>query len=153
MSIHTGKAILKKNHFKTVQITLTSNMWASRFIIIDNLLRLCPKNNSVEVWGLHTLLSFSVNKCTLQSSPPHAITGTKGKKKILTSIDFKCSSYKHVMGTDKLISWRVLFWNKIKFSHLRHKEKYGSNWGEFLIGSWELRGYFQFSWLKLPWFL
>lgn len=134
----------------------------SRFIIFDNLPRLCPKNNSGEIWGLHTLLSFSVNKCTLQSSPPHAITGTKGKKNYhlpfhkwvtLNFYDFKCSSYKHVMRTDKLISLRVLFWNKIKFSHLRYKEKYGSDWGEFLIGSWELRGYFQFSWLKLPWFL
>ena len=48
--------------------------------------------------------------------------------------------YKQVMKNEKLIGFRVLFWYTSKFSCLIYKEQHGNQWGELLIGCWEVKG-------------
>lgn len=48
--------------------------------------------------------------------------------------------YKQVMKNEKLIGFRVLSWYTSKFSSLINKEQQGNQWGELLIGCWELKG-------------
>ena len=48
--------------------------------------------------------------------------------------------YKQVMRNEKLIGFRVLFWYTSKFSCLIYKEQHGNQWGELLIGCWEVKG-------------
>ena len=48
--------------------------------------------------------------------------------------------YKQVMRNEKLIGFRVLFWYTSKFSCLIYKEQQGNQWGELLIGCWEVKG-------------
>lgn len=48
--------------------------------------------------------------------------------------------YKQVMRNEKLIGFRVLSWYTSKFSCLIYKEQHGNQWGELLIGCWEVKG-------------
>ena len=48
--------------------------------------------------------------------------------------------YKQVMKNEKLIGFRVLSWYTSKFSCLIYKEQHGNQWGELLIGCWEVKG-------------
>ena len=48
--------------------------------------------------------------------------------------------YKQVMRNEKLIGFRVLSWYTSKFSSLINKEQHGNQWGELLIGCWEVKG-------------
>ena len=44
------------------------------------------------------------------------------------------------MRNEKLIGFRVLSWYTSKFSCLIYKEQHGNQWGELLIGCWEVKG-------------
>ena len=48
--------------------------------------------------------------------------------------------YKQVMKNEKLIGFRVLSWYNSKSSCLIYKEQHGNQWGELLIGCWEVKG-------------
>ena len=48
--------------------------------------------------------------------------------------------YKQVTRNEKLIGFRVLSWYTSKFSCLIYKEQHGNQWGELLIGCWEVKG-------------
>ena len=48
--------------------------------------------------------------------------------------------YKQVMRNEKLIGFRVLSWYTSKSSCLIYKEQQGNQWGELLIGCWEVKG-------------
>ena len=48
--------------------------------------------------------------------------------------------YKQVMRNEKLIGFRVLSWYTSKSSCLIYKDQHGNQWGELLIGCWEVKG-------------
>ena len=93
-------------------------------------------------WRGGGILKLQIDRCFMFMYKVLFLVGAYLRSDQLVTSHWNSSMlpYKQVMKNEKLIGFRVLSWYTSKFSCLIYKEQHGNQWGELLIGCWEVKG-------------
>ena len=93
-------------------------------------------------WRGGGILKLQIDRCFMFMYKVLFLVGAYLRSAQLVTSHWNSSMlpYKQVMKNEKLIGFRVLSWYTSKFSCLIYKEQHGNQWGELLIGCWEVKG-------------